>query len=176
MSAFQIEPVTKLNPLEPMLDRYVRMVVERMAADNGVHFGDPEQAVGHHNALFRDESPSFLKPPGLLLAAYVDGEPVGVGGIKAAAPRRGEIKRMYVEPRVRGLGIGRAILERLLDAAPQDFDVVRLETASFMTEALNLYRSVGFVDARPFEESETATTGMKGIVFLELNLKAKRHF
>lgn len=173
MSVFQVEPVTELNPLEPMLDRYVRMVVERMAADKGVRFGDPEQAVRHHNARFRDESASFLKPPGLLLAAYLDGEPVGVGGFKAAGPRHGEIKRMYVEPRARGLGVGRAILERLLDAARLgDFDVVRLETASFMAEALNLYRSVGFTDAQPFEESETATTGMKGIVFLELNLKA----
>ncbi|GLI00265.1 GNAT family N-acetyltransferase [Phytohabitans aurantiacus] len=172
VTAFQLEPVTELTPLEPMLDRYVRMVVERMAADNGVDFGDPEEAVRHHNALFRNESPSFLTPPGMLLAAHISGKPVGVGGLKAADARRGEIKRMYVEPVARGLGIGRAILQRLLDAARSEkFDVVRLETATFMTEALTIYRSVGFTEVEPFAGSETATTGMKGIVFLELNLR-----
>ncbi|OKH76887.1 MAG: GNAT family N-acetyltransferase [Mycolicibacterium mageritense] len=171
MSGFQIRSVSSLAQLEPLLDRYVRMVVERMAADNGVDFGDPEQAVLHHNRLFREESVRFLVPPGRLLAAYAGGEPVGVAGIKRAGPRTGEIKRLYVAPSARGLGIGRALLDRLLDVARfERFDVVRLETASFMTAALRLYRSAGFRDAPQFADSETATSGMKGIVFLQLTL------
>jgi GNAT superfamily N-acetyltransferase len=51
------------------------------------------------------------------------------------------IKRMYMPPRARGPGIGRAILERLLaHARTIDYQVVRLETLNFMREAYKVRR------------------------------------
>jgi N-acetylglutamate synthase-like GNAT family acetyltransferase len=62
---------------------------------------------------------------------------------------------MYVRPSARGSGVGRALLAQLLDdACGLGFDVVRLESAAFMTEAHALYRSFGFHEVEPYEGRE----------------------
>ena len=61
----------------------------------------------------------FTAPEGAFVIAYVDGSPIGCGGLRQLSPGVGEIKRMYVEPGARKLGIGRAILRALEDARPR---------------------------------------------------------
>ena len=78
----------------------------------------------------------------------VDGEPAGCGALRDApdhGPRHGELKRFFVRPAHRGNGYGRLLLaelERLAD----DLGLVRLvlETGTLLTEAVTLYRSVGY--------------------------------
>ncbi len=61
-------------------------------------------------------------------------------------PPYAEIKTLYVAPEARGRGLGSLVLRRLLaEAQAQAAIQVRLETVSFMTDALRLYRSFGFV-------------------------------
>ena len=107
-----------------------------------------------HPAEVLDE---LLASGGRLYVAEVDDDGVGVGGLKRLSETAGEIKRMFVRPTARGLGVGRAIVERLVaDARALGFRTIYLESASFMHSAHALYRSVGFVpsDSYPGREFE----------------------
>ena len=85
------------------------------------------------------------------LAAFVAGEVVGCGAVKRTPERYGEIKRMYVEPEVRGRGVGRALVHALeSDLLAHGFDVARLETGTRQPEALALYERCGYVRIPPF--------------------------
>jgi GNAT superfamily N-acetyltransferase len=83
--------------------------------------------------------------PARLYLAEINDEPVGIGALKPLTAEEAEIKRMYVRPSFRGFGVGRAILQQLIDdARTLGFKTVRLESAAFMHEAHALYRSFGF--------------------------------
>jgi GNAT superfamily N-acetyltransferase len=87
----------------------------------------------------------FEPPDGTFLAARIDGRPVGCGGICRFDETRGELKRMYVEPGLRGLGLGRQLLEALeAEARRLGYVAVVLETGNRQPEALGLYTSAGY--------------------------------
>jgi DNA-binding MarR family transcriptional regulator/GNAT superfamily N-acetyltransferase len=92
-----------------------------------------------------------LRPPaGLLLVATLHDEPVGCGALKLPAAGVAEIKRMWVSPAVRGLGLGRRLLSELeAHAAAHGARTIRLETNGTLAEAIGLYRAAGYrgVDA-----------------------------
>jgi DNA-binding MarR family transcriptional regulator len=98
-----------------------------------------------------------LTPPhGFLILATLNGEPVGCGGLKCHAGY-GEIKRMWVAPSSRGLGIGKRILLRLEDLARRRrLPLLRLETNKTLTEAHALYRSSGYREVSPFNDEPYA--------------------
>ena len=103
------------------------------------------------------EIAALLEPPQRLYLAEVDGQPVGTCGLKQLSTDIAEIKRMYVDPAIRGRGAARALLERVIDdARASGYRGLRLETAVWMVEAHALYRSCGFVDAPPFPDPELA--------------------
>jgi GNAT superfamily N-acetyltransferase len=91
-------------------------------------------------------------PNGLLLVATLRGAAVGCGALKLHINTQiAEVKRMWVAPDVRGLGIGRRLLERLsTEAASRGMVILRLETNRSLTEAKHLYQSAGFVEVEPF--------------------------
>jgi len=63
----------------------------------------------------------------------------------------GELKRMYVHPRARGQGMGRALIEFLETAALQrGCTLIRLETGPYQPEALGLYERMGYTRRGPF--------------------------
>jgi GNAT superfamily N-acetyltransferase len=100
---------------------------------------------------------ALLEPPQSLYLAEVDGQPVGTCGLKQISAEVAEIKRMYVDPAVRGHGAGRALLQRVInDARAAGYAGLRLETAVWMVEAHALYHSFGFVDAPPYPDPELA--------------------
>ena len=83
----------------------------------------------------------------------------------------GEIKRMFVLPTARGLGVGRAIVERLVaDARALGFRTVYLESASFMHSAHALYRSVGFVSCDSYPGREFEGVAHDVSIFMRLDL------
>ena len=98
-----------------------------------------------------------LTPPrGYLVVADLHGKPVGCGALKVH-PRYGEIKRMWVAPSSRGLGIGARILERLEGIArKRQLRLLRLETNKALTEAQALYRKCGYREVRPFNSEPYA--------------------
>jgi GNAT superfamily N-acetyltransferase len=92
-----------------------------------------------------------------LYVAEVGDDAVGIGGLKPLSGDAAEIKRMYVRPAGRGLGIGKALLRQLIDdARALGFQTLRLETTAFMPEAQALYRSFGFAATDAYEGREFA--------------------
>ncbi len=81
------------------------------------------------------------------------GEALGCGALRIDAEGYGEVKRMFVLPRARGLKLGRRILDRLEEEARREgLRCLRLETGVHQPEALGLYRTAGFVEREPFGE------------------------
>jgi len=99
-----------------------------------------------------------LTPPaGALLIARVHARPVGCGAIKFHPGAPAELKRMWVAPEARGIGLGRQILgelERL--ARDEGAWVVRLETNRALIEAIALYRGSGFREVAAFNDAPYA--------------------
>jgi GNAT superfamily N-acetyltransferase len=82
-----------------------------------------------------------------------DGEPAGCGGVQLFGTEYGELKRMYVRPRFRGLGLAKALLAHLADhTKTQGVGVLRLETGIHQREAIGLYKREGFRSIPPFGE------------------------
>jgi ribosomal protein S18 acetylase RimI-like enzyme len=106
--------------------------------------------------------PGQYAPPhgALLLARLRDGTPIGCVGLRPlSSPGVGEIKRLYVSPSGRGLGVGRALAEAILQQAKTiGYDKVRLDTLPFMTAAIGLYRALGFSPAAAYYTSPIAGT------------------
>ena len=97
------------------------------------------------------EAGELLEPHGLLLVARLRDEPIGCGALKLHGPDPVEIKRMWIAPAARGLGLGRRLLDDLEQHARQrGATVARLETNRALTEAISLYRSAGYVEVPPF--------------------------
>jgi DNA-binding MarR family transcriptional regulator/GNAT superfamily N-acetyltransferase len=102
--------------------------------------------------------PEDLSPPrGLLLLAYLGDRPVGCGGLKLHGRRPAEVKRMWVAPEARGLGLSRQLLERLETAAYEHgARRARLETNGSLHEAIALYRASGYREVPPFNHEPYA--------------------
>ena len=80
-----------------------------------------------------------------------DGAPAGCGGVQLVGREYGEIKRMYVRPAFRGLGLGRVMLEHLVaHVRAHGLPLLRLETGIHQREAIGLYERSGFVPIGPF--------------------------
>jgi DNA-binding MarR family transcriptional regulator/GNAT superfamily N-acetyltransferase len=102
--------------------------------------------------------PRELVPPsGVLLLARLDGEALGCGALKALGDGVGEIKRMWVAPAARGLGIA----QRLLDALEQQahsmsLHTLRLDTNRTLLEARALYARNGYVEIPAYNDNPYA--------------------
>ena len=93
----------------------------------------------------------FTRPAGLLLVARLRGQPVGCGALRFHPGAAAELKRMWVAPEARGLGLGRRLLGELeRHAADAGAPAVRLETNRALAEAIALYRASGYREVEPF--------------------------
>jgi DNA-binding MarR family transcriptional regulator len=102
--------------------------------------------------------PGDLMPPeGLVLIARMGEDPLACGALRLHAGGIAEIKRMWVAPRARGLGLGRLILGELeRRAVDRGARVARLDTNRVLTEAIALYRRAGYHEGRPFNDEPYA--------------------
>jgi len=99
-----------------------------------------------------------LSPPaGLLLLATLRASPVGIGALKFHDCGPAEVKRMWVAPAVRGMGLGRRLLADLeTRAAERGVVTLRLETNRALDEAISLYRSAGYREVPAFNDEAYA--------------------
>lgn len=102
--------------------------------------------------------PEELRPPvGAFFIAYLRGEPIGCGAVKYHDDAPAEIKRMWLAPDARGLGLGRRLLVTLEASARQaGARVARIETNTDLGEAVALYASAGWRQVPPFNDEPYA--------------------
>lgn len=93
-----------------------------------------------------------LTPPaGAFLIARLRGQSVGCGALKLQPDAPAELKRMWVAPEARGLGLARRLLGELERyARVAGAEVLRLETNRALSEATALYRSSGYREVEAF--------------------------
>jgi GNAT superfamily N-acetyltransferase len=111
---------------------------------------DLEVRYGGREAFHPD--PDTLAPPdGVFVVVRLDGAPVGCGGFRRFAEGVAEIKRMYVAPEARRLGVARALLADLeARARALDYTSIRLETGTNQPEAMALYEAAGYRAMVPY--------------------------
>lgn len=103
------------------------------------------------------EARELTPPAGCVLLAYIGAEPVGCGAVKHHPGAVSELKRLWVSPSARGLGLGRRLLTELEElAAERDARVARLDTHSALVEAISLYRSAGYREIPAFSDEPFA--------------------
>ena len=108
------------------------------------------------------ELPGAYQPPrGDLLLAMVDGQVAGCCALRPLDEvdyaNACEMKRLYVRKAFRGLGLGRQLAERILDAARlAAYDSILLDTLSDMEAARALYEDLGFEDVPPYYHNPIA--------------------
>jgi DNA-binding MarR family transcriptional regulator/GNAT superfamily N-acetyltransferase len=103
------------------------------------------------------EDGDLTPPAGLLLVARLHGEPVGCGALKFHDGAPAEVKRMWVAPAARGLGLGRRLLAELeTHARAHGVRVLHLETNRALAEAIALYRSAGYREVPAFNDEAYA--------------------
>lgn len=119
-------------------------------------------------------SHEFFHPNGFLVLASVDSEVVGVAGLRTIGDKLGEIKHFYVRPQFRRRGLGRGMLNALIEHSLSiGHTMLRLDTGWFMEAAQALYHSYGFQDISPYPESEVPQEIYPFWVFMEKDLIAQ---
>jgi GNAT superfamily N-acetyltransferase len=106
-------------------------------------------------AAMVDEPSDDLEPPhGLFFLARRGADHVGCVGLRLLPGEIGEVTRMFVVPRARRQGVGRQLLRAAEDSA-RGYGVsrLRLDTSSYLAEAVQLYATSGYREVAPFNEA-----------------------
>jgi|SRR5580693_1541120 GNAT superfamily N-acetyltransferase/DNA-binding MarR family transcriptional regulator len=141
--------VSVRDPADPAARACVRAYVEELGRRFDAGF-DPARSLP---AADQEMSP----PAGVFLVATLHSEAVGCGGLKFHDSAPAEVKRMWVAPAARGLGLGRRLLTELEShAAAHGVTVLRLETNGSLAEAISLYRSSGYHEVAAFSDEPYA--------------------
>ena len=93
----------------------------------------------------------YAAPAGGLWLAEREGAAIGCVGLRPLEPGICEIKRLYLRPAARGLGLGRLLAETAIVAAQRHgYGAIRLDTVDSMVAAQTLYRGLGFRERGPY--------------------------
>jgi DNA-binding MarR family transcriptional regulator/N-acetylglutamate synthase-like GNAT family acetyltransferase len=130
----------------------------RMCIDAYFHELEERFEAGFDPARTTSANPEELVPPaGLFLVARLDGHPVGCGALKVKGRKLGEIKRMWVAPDARGLGIAQRLLDALeKNAAQMGLDTLQLDTNRALKEAHALYARNGYREIPRYNDNPYA--------------------
>lgn len=153
--------------IHDLFGEYLRWVCPIIYQEYKVEF-DAESILSHDVATLN----IFLPPQGLLLLAYEDNTIAGCACVRMIGNRIAELKRMYVRPEFRRKGIGKALVQESIKRVRDlKCNEMRLDSAGFMSDAHRVYRSAGFSDTMPYEESEIPEEYRKYWIFMKLNLE-----
>lgn len=109
----------------------------------------------------------YAPPTGLLLLAKEDDQLMGCIALRRIGPDACEMKRLFVRPAYRAKGLGKVLVETVIDEARNiGYKYMRLDTLpGRMDRAIALYRSLGFVEIPPYYENPVDSA-----TFMELEL------
>jgi len=157
MNRFHIASVTRA----PDLDATVELLRE-YAASLPV-----DLSYQHFDQEMQDVVAKYGPPRGaLLLARAADGTAAGCVALRPLAADRCEMKRLYVAPAARGTGLGRALVQAVIDEArSRGYRELFLDTLPTMNAAIGLYRALGFREVEPYYPGAPP-----GTVYLALGL------
>jgi len=115
-------------------------------------------ATGFNPALsIPADAQELRQPAGILLIARLGDRPVGCGALKFHGDAPAELKRMWIAPAARGLGLGRRLLSELERFAGEaGATAIRLETNQALSEAIALYRRSGYCEVEAFNSEPYA--------------------
>lgn len=109
---------------------------------------------------------SYGTDKGCLLLAVKDGKPAGCVGLRDVGGGICELKRLFVRPKYRGLGIGKALANAVIEHGRNlGYTSIRLDSNRRMAGAEKLYRSLGFKEISPYEHFD-----VDGMIFMEMKL------
>lgn len=135
--------VAQADPADPVAQACLRAFFAELDRRFGDGF-DPAASIPAERGDMRP-------PAGVFLMATLHGEPVGCGTLKFHGDQPIELKRMWVSPAMRGLGVGRRMLAELEHrAAASASRIIHLETNAALTEAIAMYHSAGYQEVDPF--------------------------
>ncbi len=161
-----------------LIAEYLRWIASVAAASYGLSFDIDAMVTSDI-----EDRAKFYPPSGRFYVVRREDANVGVGCLKRLTPSVAEIQRMYVQPHVRGVGVGRLLLQQLLsDARAIGYEAVRLESLKFLSAAHALYKSIGFAEITPYAENsmtkyqpgDTLDKYRSSAVFMELHLRPER--
>ena len=109
----------------------------------------------------------YAPPDGRLLLAFEDEELAGCIALRKIRATTCEMKRLFLRPEFRGRGLGRVLVERIIEEARQiGYTQMCLDTLpGRMDQAIALYKSIGFKEIEPYYNNPVA-----GATFMELRL------
>ena len=112
----------------------------------------------------------YAPPGGTLLIGLTEGKVAGCVAIRALGESVCEMKRLFVRPEFRRMGLGRQLAQTAIDVACQlGYSLMRLDTLDRLTEAMRLYESLGFRRTEPYYRNP-----LPGAVYWELDSREKR--
>ncbi|MGO9742629.1 MAG: GNAT family N-acetyltransferase [Roseiarcus sp.] len=137
-----------LEEMDPRSDE-ARYCLEEYYAELARRF-----ASGFEPSRSRDpEAEAMIRPRGVFLVAMSDGLPIGCAGLKGNANEIAEVKRLWVSPSARGLGLAHRLMDAIESAARSlGVRILRLDTNSALPEALHLYRGSGWSEIERFND------------------------
>ena len=116
--------------------------------------------------------PGYYAPPdGALLVADSQGRVAGCVALKRLGDGVCEMKRLFVDGRHHGEGIGKALAMAIVERAKDlGYSRMMLDTGPKQIEAQTIYRKLGFRDAEPYYEMSAELRDW--LVFMELDLSS----
>ena len=97
------------------------------------------------------EAASYRAPEGAFLIAWAGEAAIGCVSFRALATDTAEVKRLWVAPAARGLGLARRLMQDIESRARcLGFALLKLDSNSGLTAAISLYRATGWADCAPY--------------------------
>jgi ribosomal protein S18 acetylase RimI-like enzyme len=144
-----------------------RVVEARMLLLEYTESLDVDLSFQNFDQELREFPGGYLPPSGALLLATRSGKLTGSVAMRQLDAEACEMKRLYVRPGSRGLGVGRALAVAVIDAArDRGYRQMRLDTLAGMDDAQGLYRTLGFREIGAYYENP-----VPGTRYLELDLR-----
>jgi GNAT superfamily N-acetyltransferase len=152
----------EIRAAEPRDLAAVRDLVEEYVRSLGVDLGFQEI-----DRELADLGAAYGPPGGRILIALVDGDAAGCVAVRPLEAECCEMKRLYVRPDFRGLGLGKALTLAVIGAAQElGYERMRIDTLPQMGAARRLYASLGFREIEPYRFNP-----VPGTAFMELALR-----
>ncbi|MBW1709656.1 MAG: GNAT family N-acetyltransferase [Deltaproteobacteria bacterium] len=154
-------------------------MIKLIQSETGDHFKQAHQLFKQYAASldfdlcfqdFEDELASLDRiygpPNGCLLLSSCHGQLSGCVALRRLEKDICEMKRLYVKPQFRGLGLGKALAEAIIrQAIDIGYSRMRLDTVPSMKGAGRLYKSLGFIEVEAYRYNP-----IEGAVYMELDL------